>query len=61
MESIFALQPKGATGPVLAALSANRTLRHNIPNAWMASPPGHPFWQVGGGFGLGLMYVHPRE
>ncbi len=48
MEALRDLTPllDGATGPVLAALSANWTLRHNIPNAWMASPPGHPFWQV---------------
>ncbi len=66
MEALRDLTPllEGATGPVLAALSANWTLRHNVPNAWMASPPGHPFWQVwirfrvtvraGLGSGLGL-------
>jgi hypothetical protein len=32
--------------PVLAFLSATWWLRHNIPNAWMASPPGHEFWRV---------------
>ena len=36
----------GSTEPVLAYLSATWGLRHNIPNAWMASPPGHPFWQA---------------
>jgi hypothetical protein len=32
--------------PVLAFLSQTWWLRHNIPNAWMASPPGHEFWRV---------------
>ncbi len=32
--------------PVLAFMSSTWWLRHNIPNAWFASPPGHPFWQV---------------
>ena len=35
-----------STQPVLAYLSDTWDLRHNIPNAWMASPAGHPFWQV---------------
>ncbi len=33
--------------PVLAYMSSTWWLRHNVPNAFMASPPGHPFWQVG--------------
>ena len=36
----------GSREPVLAYLSDTWQLRHNIPNAWMASPPGHPFWQA---------------
>lgn len=48
MEALRDLTPllKDSTEPVLAYLSDTWTLRHNIPNAWMASPPGHPFWLV---------------
>ena len=46
MEALRDLTPllNDSTEPVLAYLSDTWTLRHNIPNAWMASPPGHPFW-----------------
>ena len=48
MEALRDMTPllSGSTEPVLAYLSDTWSLRHNIPNAWMASPPGHPFWQV---------------
>ncbi len=50
MEALRDLSPllKGQTEPVFAALMDDppRSFRHNIPNAWMASPAGHPFWQV---------------
>lgn len=29
---------------VLGTLSDDMTFEHNVPNAWMASVPGHPFW-----------------
>ncbi|KAJ3122765.1 hypothetical protein HK098_002492 [Nowakowskiella sp. JEL0407] len=29
---------------ILPLLSSNLKFPHNIPNAWMASRPGHPFW-----------------
>jgi hypothetical protein len=29
---------------IVAMLSEDVEFRHNIPNAWMASSPGHPFW-----------------
>jgi inositol phosphorylceramide mannosyltransferase catalytic subunit len=31
-------------GAVLAYMSDTWWLRHNVPNAWMASVPGHPLW-----------------
>ena len=50
MEALRDLSPllKGQTEPVFAALMDDppRSFRHNIPNAWMASPAGHPFWQA---------------
>ena len=50
MEALRDLSPllKGNTEPVFAALMDDppNNFRHNIPNAWMASPAGHPFWQV---------------
>ena len=51
MEALRDLTPllKDSTEHVLAYLSDTWTLRHNIPNAWMASPPGHPFWLVRSG------------
>ena len=30
---------------VLAAMTDDLTFNHSIPNAWMASAPGHRFWQ----------------
>ena len=49
MEALRNTEPLlGGTQPVLAFLGETWGLRHNIPNAWMASPPGHPFWKVGG-------------
>ena len=34
------------TGPhaYLGRITEDDTWQHNIPNAWMASSPGHPFW-----------------
>ncbi|KAH7621804.1 putative Inositol phosphoceramide mannosyltransferase 2 [Nannochloris sp. 'desiccata'] len=29
---------------ILAMMSTDIYFQHNIPNAWMASSPGHPFW-----------------
>ena len=29
---------------ILAMMSTDIYFEHNIPNAWMASSPGHPFW-----------------
>ncbi len=29
---------------VIAKMSKDIYFQHNIPNAWMASSPGHPFW-----------------
>jgi hypothetical protein len=29
---------------ILAMMSSDIYFGHNIPNAWMASSPGHPFW-----------------
>ena len=50
MEALRDLSPllKGQTEPVFAALMDDppHSFRHNVPNAWMASPAGHPFWQV---------------
>ena len=44
----FCLRPLDnltALGSVLVAkMSADDNFEHNIPNAWMASIPGHPFW-----------------
>ena len=34
----------GSTSAVLALMSDDIAFEHNIPNAWMASTPGHPFW-----------------
>jgi hypothetical protein len=34
----------GAHVAVLAQMSADEGFEHNVPNAWMASTPGHPFW-----------------
>ena len=34
----------GAKSVVLAEMSNDTAFEHNIPNAWMASTPGHPFW-----------------
>jgi mannosyltransferase OCH1-like enzyme len=36
---------------VLGKLGPNIQRGHSLPNAWMASKPGHPFWQ----FMLGLI------
>ena len=30
---------------VLASMTDDLTFNHSIPNAWMASAPGHRFWQ----------------
>jgi mannosyltransferase OCH1-like enzyme len=30
---------------VLASMTDDTAFNHRIPNAWMASVPGHPFWQ----------------
>lgn len=53
---VEALKPMGPLlqghQPVLAYMSSTWWLRHNVPNAFMASPPGHPFWQVGGASAL---------
>ena len=44
----YCLQPMDAIvarAPVLLAeMSEDGSFLHNIPNAWMASVPGHPFW-----------------
>ena len=70
MEALQDMTPllSGSTEPVLAYLSDTWSLRHNIPNAWMASPPGHPFWQVRaevpderGLCGRGLEQMHIRR
>ena len=29
---------------LLAAMNEDEAFNHRIPNAWMASVPGHPFW-----------------
>ena len=33
-------------GVTLAKISYEEHFQHNIPNAWMASQPGHPFWKL---------------
>ena len=35
-----------AHGVTLAKLSWDESFAHNIPNAWMSSVPGHPFWKL---------------
>ena len=33
------------TSLVLAAMTDDESFNHRVPNAWMASAPGHDFWQ----------------
>lgn len=33
-------------GVVVGQMGSNASFAHSIPNAWMASPPGHPFWRL---------------
>lgn len=45
-ESLKNLEPllKDKRGVVVAQMGTRNTFGHRIPNAWMASTPGHPFW-----------------
>ncbi|KAJ1550762.1 hypothetical protein HK096_005178, partial [Nowakowskiella sp. JEL0078] len=36
----------GGPGLLLPLMGTKYNFKHNIPNAWMASRPGHPFWMV---------------
>jgi hypothetical protein len=43
-ENLTEAAAAGGAGALVALMSGDVDYPHNIPNAWMASQPGHPFW-----------------
>ena len=48
-------------GVILGSISSDDNFEHNVPNAWMASKPGHDFWLMNLNLATQRAYSYPTS